>query len=52
MWNELIKIRDNTKNKEVKEKAGILLSQLNTAAGKEIMRTEILLFLKQNKKDS
>jgi len=33
MWNDIVKIRNNTKDEYVKTKANILLSQMNTAGG-------------------
>ena len=47
LWNRLIKVRDSTKYPDEKRMAEILLSQLNTAGGKELMKNEITNFLNQ-----
>ncbi len=49
MWNELIKLRDKTKNSDTKKQAESLLSALNTAGGKEIMKREVENFLNQHR---
>lgn len=50
MWNRLIKIRDNKKeSKYNRNLSAILLRQLNTAGGSDIMKKEINLFIKNKK---
>jgi hypothetical protein len=51
MWNDLVSIKDNPKSpKKVKEIAEMLLRQLNTAGGKEMMGETGLNWLIKNKK--
>lgn len=46
MWNELVKVIKYYKvDKEDRERARLLLSQLNTASGNHLMRKEITYFL-------
>lgn len=50
IWNETIKIRDNkNKSKEVCDMADMLLKQMNTAAGKIILKNEVENFIRNNK---
>lgn len=46
-WNALIKVRDNTKDEQIRERAKLLLSQRNTAAG-SMIEGEIISFLHEN----
>ena len=49
MWNKLIKIiYDSEQPVDTREHAKILLRQLDTAGGPEIMRHEIEIFLSNN----
>lgn len=49
-WNDLVKIKDNTKApKEIVAMAKMLLSQLNTAGGFEIMGWEAWDFAEEHK---
>ena len=48
-WNRLIKLRDNSKQDEIKQKADQLLKQLNTAGGRIII-SEINFFLQKFEK--
>ena len=48
MWNELIKVIKNENiDQNDKEKAKMLLSSLNTAAGSHFMKKEIQCFLEE-----
>ena len=49
MWNELNKIRDNTKNEDIVNTACILLLQMNTAGGIDMIKEEVKRFILQNK---
>lgn len=48
MWNEIIKIKNATKDAQVKINAELLLNQLNTAGGPSILRKEAELFINKN----
>ena len=43
-WNELIKIRDTHLNEHIRNNAAILLSQIATAGGKDMIRHELVAF--------
>lgn len=45
LWNRLIKLRDLSQDPVVVTHTKILLSQLNTASGSDIMKHEIAQFL-------
>jgi len=45
LYNPLCRIINETKDQESKEHAKILLSQVNTAGGSELMREEVTNFL-------
>jgi hypothetical protein len=50
MWNQLVKISNNPNSPtDIKTMAKMLLSQLNTAGGKELIGNECLFFIEQNK---
>lgn len=48
MYNELIKLRDTTKNPKVKAEAELFLQQLNTAAGPIMLKKEVQQFLNKH----
>jgi hypothetical protein len=48
IWNDCIAIRDTTTNSQVREKAIMLLNQMYTAGGKEIVRAEAEAFIRKN----
>lgn len=48
MYNELIKIRNTTKSADVKANAELLLNQLCTAGGSNILRKEVEAFISKN----
>lgn len=45
MWNTLVLIRDTATSKEVKDKAIMFLSQLNTATVSASLNAEVLAFI-------
>ena len=49
LWNELVAIINKTKKKKVRNHAQMLLSQLKTAGGKELIRHEIEVFVWENR---
>lgn len=49
IWNSTIKIRDHHPDQKVRQQAALLLTQMNTAGGKELMRKEVEYFLQKNK---
>lgn len=51
IWNEMVRIRDNSRDPKVKNIAHILLGQMNTAAGMGLMRTEAENFIAKHKKN-
>jgi hypothetical protein len=51
MWNDLVSIKNNPKApQKVKEMADMLVRQLNTAGGKQIIGDSTLNWLIENKK--
>lgn len=45
MWNTLVLIRNTATTKEIKNKADMYLSQLNTATFSTSLKAEILAFI-------
>ncbi len=43
-WNKLIEIRDTHLNEHIRNNAAILLSQIATAGGKDMIRHELVAF--------
>ena len=49
-WNELITIRDKSKDDKIKNQANLLLSQLNTAGAIHLIKNEVESFINKYKK--
>lgn len=47
MWTDLYKIMMETTDPEIEKKAQILMDQLNTAGGKELIGHEVENFIKE-----
>ena len=49
-WNELIAIRDKNKDDKIKNKANLLLRQLNTAGAIHLIKNEVESFINNYKR--
>lgn len=51
IWNEMVRILDNSHDHETKNTAHVLLGQMSTAGGMTLMRAEAENFIAKHKKN-